>query len=144
MLIKRLIQITLILAVLVSSLAFTHGVSANASCGSTYVVQPGDWLSKIAGRCGITLSALIAANPWVSYYYYIYPGQVLNIPGGYLWRACAGRQRLLPAQLRPHLQRLLWQLLRGLLRRHTARDRKLLRERTCRTSSGITASATPT
>ena len=83
MLIKRLIQISLILAVLVSSLAFTHSVSANAYCGSTYVVQPGDWLSKIAGRCGITLSALIAANPWVSYYYYIYPGQVLNIPDGY-------------------------------------------------------------
>jgi LysM repeat protein len=81
---KRMIQLTLIMAMLVASLAFTtHNVAAHGGCGPTYVVQPGDWLSKIADRCGITLSALYAANPWASYYYYIYPGQVLDIPGGY-------------------------------------------------------------
>ena len=78
---KRMIQLTLILVVLFSSLAVTHSVSAGGYCGSTYVVQSGDWLSKIARRCGVTLSALYAANPWVGYY--IYPGQVLVIPGGY-------------------------------------------------------------
>jgi len=78
---KRMIQLTLILVVLFSSLAVTRSVSAGAYCGSTYVVQPGDWLSKIARRCGVTLSELYAANPWVGYY--IYPGQVLVIPGGY-------------------------------------------------------------
>ena len=80
--IKRLIQISLIVAVLFASFAFTHNASANAYCGSTYVVRPGDWLSRIAARCGVTLSALYAANPWAGYYYYIYPGQVLVIPGG--------------------------------------------------------------
>jgi LysM repeat protein len=79
---KRMIQIVLVLAVLAACFTFPRGASANA-CGPTYVVQPGDWLSKIAARCGVTLSALYAANPWASYYRYIYPGQVLNIPGGY-------------------------------------------------------------
>jgi LysM repeat protein len=82
MIAKRLIQLTLILALLVACLAYPRGVSASAACGSTYVVQPGDWLSKIAARCGVTLAALYAANPWTAYYYYIYPGQVLVIPAG--------------------------------------------------------------
>ena len=72
------------------------------NCGSTYVVQPGDWLSKIANRCGVSLSQLYAANPNVGYY--IYPGQVLNIPGGYgnagLCPAVADRY---PAMVRPIL-----------------------------------------
>jgi len=79
---KRLIQLTLITAVLITCLSFPRSASAWGGCGSSYVVQPGDWLSKIASRCGGSLSALYAANPWAAYYYYIYPGQVLNIPGG--------------------------------------------------------------
>ncbi len=76
---KRMIQVSLVLVLLVSSLAVTQGVSAGSYCGSTYVVRPGDWLSKIANRCGVTLSQLYAANPGVGYY--IYPGQVLYMPG---------------------------------------------------------------
>lgn len=80
----RTLQTILILAVLLASLAATtHSAQASGYCGSTYVVQPGDWLAKIARYCGVSLSALIAANPWTQYYYYIYPGQVLVMPGGY-------------------------------------------------------------
>jgi len=79
--VKRVIQICLIVSLLFLSLAYTSNASASGYCGSTYVVQPGDWLSKIARRCGVTLSELYTANPYVGYY--IYPGQVLNIPGGY-------------------------------------------------------------
>lgn len=78
---KRAIQLTLVLAVLFACLAYPRSAAAGGGCGSIYVVRPGDWLSKIAIRCGVTLSALYAANPWVGYY--IYPGQVLTIPGGY-------------------------------------------------------------
>jgi LysM repeat protein len=78
---KRLIQLILIVILLLASFAFTSHVSAWAYCSSRYVVQPGDWLSKIARNCGVTLSQLYAANPGVGYY--IYPGQVLIIPGGY-------------------------------------------------------------
>jgi LysM repeat protein len=80
---KRLVRLILIIALLAASFAFTRPVSAGSGCGSTYVVQPGDWLAKIAANCGITLAALYAANPWAAYYYYIYPGQLLTIPGGY-------------------------------------------------------------
>ena len=76
---KRIFQLTLILVLVVSCFAATHSVSAAGYCSSTYVVQRGDWLSKIAGRCGVSLSQLYEANPWVGRI--IYPGQVLNIPG---------------------------------------------------------------
>ena len=84
---KRTIQVALILVMLAAPFAMTQKASAGSGpygyCSSTYVVQPGDWLSKIAAKCGVTLSALYAANPWAQYYYYIYPGQVLTIPGTY-------------------------------------------------------------
>ncbi|MGE5251812.1 MAG: LysM peptidoglycan-binding domain-containing protein, partial [Bacteroidota bacterium] len=49
--------------------------------GGTYVVQWGDTLGKIAARYGISLSALIAANPQIWNPSLIYPGQVINLPG---------------------------------------------------------------
>ncbi len=90
--IKRLIQVCLILVLLLASFASTGStrakaadtgaVSAWSGCGSTYVVRQGDWLAKIARTCGVTLSQLYAANPWVRSYSYIYPGWTLVIPGG--------------------------------------------------------------
>jgi LysM repeat protein len=79
---KRFLQIALILAVLAACLAIPRAASAAGPCGSTYVIQRGDWLSRIANRCGVTLSALCAANPGICYQRYIYPGQLLAIPGG--------------------------------------------------------------
>ena len=78
---KRLIQLAFIVILLFASLAFTQNASASGYCPATYVVQPGDWLAKIARHCGVTLSQMYAANPGVGSY--IYPGQLLNIPGGY-------------------------------------------------------------
>ena len=80
---KRLAQLSLILIVLLASLATAGDAQAWSYCGDTYVVQRGDWLSKIASRCGVSLSELRAANPWTLYERYIYPGQVLVIPGAY-------------------------------------------------------------
>jgi LysM repeat protein len=79
---KRTIQLSLVLVLLFASLAFTGSAHAwGGYCGSTYIVQPGDWLAKIARNCGVTLSQMYAANPGVGSY--IYPGQILYIPGGY-------------------------------------------------------------
>jgi len=78
---KRTIQLSVIIVLLFASFAFTRSASASGYCPGSYVVQPGDWLAKIARRCGVTLSQLYAANPGVGYY--IYPGQVLYIPGGH-------------------------------------------------------------
>jgi LysM repeat protein len=104
---KRMLQITLILAVLAACLTIPRSASAAGPCGSTYIVQPGDWLSRIANRCGVTLSALYAANPGVVYQRYIYPGQVLNIPGG-PWPGnpgpgpCAPQQYCCPTYCQPY------------------------------------------
>jgi LysM repeat protein len=45
-----------------------------------YVVKPGDTLSGIAGRFGVTLGALEAANPQITNPDLIFPGQVIRIP----------------------------------------------------------------
>ena len=82
--VKRFIQLCLIVAVSLVSLAGTSQVRAASWCGSTYVIQRGDWLSRIAQKCGVTLAELRAANPWTYSSRYIYPGQILIIPGGYV------------------------------------------------------------
>lgn len=50
--------------------------------GGTYVVKAGDTLGKIAARSGVSLSALIAANPQIKNPSLIYVGQVINLPAG--------------------------------------------------------------
>ncbi|MBI5300650.1 MAG: LysM peptidoglycan-binding domain-containing protein [Chloroflexi bacterium] len=47
---------------------------------TTYTVQRGDWLYSIARKFGVTVSGLLAANPGINANF-VYPGQVLNIPG---------------------------------------------------------------
>jgi hypothetical protein len=53
-----------------------HGIDR----GTTYVVARCEYMSLIAGRTGVTLQDLIAANPQVANPVLIYPGQVLNLP----------------------------------------------------------------
>jgi len=77
-----------ILAILIAAL-LAWSVAAVAAqmdapaqdCGDTYLVEPGDWLSRIAPRCGVTVEALLAANPQITNPDTINPGQVLTIPG---------------------------------------------------------------
>ena len=80
---KRVLQLCLILIVALSSLGATTRAHALYPCGDTYVVQRGDWLAKIARNCGVSLAALRTANNCTYYSSYIYPGQILIIPGGY-------------------------------------------------------------
>ena len=80
---KRVVQLSLILLLVLASLAATSRAQAYGYCGYSYVVQRGDWLAKIARNCGVTLSELRAANHWTYYERYIYPGQVLTMPGYY-------------------------------------------------------------
>lgn len=48
---------------------------------STYTVQRGDWIYAIARKFGVSVAALLAANPGINPNF-VFPGQVLNIPGG--------------------------------------------------------------
>lgn len=45
-----------------------------------YVVQPGDTMFLIARRLGVSLDAIVAANPQIADPSVIFPGQVINIP----------------------------------------------------------------
>ncbi len=49
-------------------------------CGPTYVVRPGDWLSKIARNCNTTVEAILALNPNITDPDAISTGMVLNMP----------------------------------------------------------------
>src|SRR5687767_1677121 len=53
---------------------------AQSPCGATYTVQRGDNLYRIAQRCGITIEALMAANPSIPNRDTVSVGQVLVIP----------------------------------------------------------------
>lgn len=46
-----------------------------------YVVRPGDRLSTIAGRFGLTTEAILAFNPLISDPNAIYSGQTIRLPG---------------------------------------------------------------
>jgi LysM repeat protein len=75
--------IALFAAVLIAAQVLTPAsaqASAQAStCGDTYTVVRGDYLSKIAKNCGVSLSQLIAANPEIKNINIVYVGQVIRI-----------------------------------------------------------------
>jgi LysM repeat protein len=79
---KNLLNLLVAFAVLLSTLGFASAAAAQSSCGATYIVQRGDYLSKIARTCGVTYSNLLKANPTIKNPSLIYPGQVINIPTG--------------------------------------------------------------
>ncbi len=55
------------------------GTPVSGTRQTSYTVQLGDWLSKIAPRFGVTTQAIVAANPGMDPNHII-PGQVINIP----------------------------------------------------------------
>ncbi len=80
---KRFLQILILVATVFASFSAT-GVAAawSSACGTSYVIQSGDTLGKIASRCGTTVAALKLANPNLGYW--IYAGQSLWLPGAFM------------------------------------------------------------
>ena len=77
---KRIFQSLVIVVILVASFASTGAVLAWSGCANNVTVQWGDTLNSIASACGTTVQAIQAANPGLGWW--LYPGQVLNIPTG--------------------------------------------------------------
>jgi LysM repeat protein len=77
---KIFFQCFIVFAILLASFVSAGHAQAWSNCGSSYVVQWGDTMGGIAARCGTTVAALYAANPWTTGY--LYAGQVLAIPSG--------------------------------------------------------------
>ena len=67
-------------AVLLATLGLTSAAAAQSSCGTTYTLQRGDYLTKIARTCGVSYSDLLKANPSITNPSRVFPGQVINIP----------------------------------------------------------------
>lgn len=78
---KRIVQMIVVVAILVTSFASTGGAKAWGGCASYITVQWGDTLSGLAALCGTTAEAIRAANPGLGWW--VYAGQVLYIPTGY-------------------------------------------------------------
>jgi len=78
---KRVFQLIVVVAILVTSFASTGSVSAWSGCANYITVQWGDTLSGIAEQCDTTVAAIQAANPGLGWW--VYAGQVLCIPTGY-------------------------------------------------------------
>jgi spore coat assembly protein SafA len=57
------------------------GASSSGAAAQDHTVRSGDTLSGIAQSSGVSLSALIAANPQIANPNLIYPGQRVHIPG---------------------------------------------------------------
>lgn len=71
---KKTFLIILSVVMLFAMLAFS------ASAATTYTVVSGDSLWKIAVKYQVGLSEIKSANPQISNYDLIYPGQIINIP----------------------------------------------------------------
>ncbi len=76
-----LLKFTLAAALLASTLALTLPTSAQAACANPVTVVRGDTLTKIAIRCGTTISALLRANPEIKDRNKISVGQKIYLPG---------------------------------------------------------------
>lgn len=77
---KNFMRLLVAGAVLMATMGHTSAVAAQANCGATYTVQPGDYLTKIAKTCGVSYSDLLKDNPTITHPSLTFPGQVLNIP----------------------------------------------------------------
>ena len=76
----------LVVVILVAGQVFTPAAAAASSsqlaavnCGDTYIVQPLDYLVRIANTCGTTVANILALNPQIVNPSVIYSGQVLRL-----------------------------------------------------------------
>jgi LysM repeat protein len=77
---KKLVQLTVITALLLASFSSAGGALAWSQCPTYITVQWGDTLTSVAKLCNTTVDAIRAANPGLGWW--LYAGQTLYIPTG--------------------------------------------------------------
>ena len=76
---KKFFQAFILTVLVFACFAGVSKAEAWSGCGSSYYVQWGDTLYKIAAKCGTTMDAIRQANPGL--YNWVYAGQTLRMPG---------------------------------------------------------------
>ncbi len=74
---------TLIAALVICGTGMLAGAPAAAQsgrCGDSVVIGFGDSISDIARRCGVTVDAIMAANPLLPSQHFVFPGLRIRIP----------------------------------------------------------------
>jgi len=82
----KTLALALLTAVLIAGQLFTPAAASSSStalasvnCGDIYVVQPLDYLVRIASYCGTTVANILALNPQIVNPSIVYSGQVLRL-----------------------------------------------------------------
>jgi tyrosinase len=81
-LLRNTMLVLIIAGLFFATPAFSPAVSAQSTCGDTYVVKAGDTMRKIAQACSVPLQTLISLNPEIRDPNLIFPGQVLRLKAG--------------------------------------------------------------
>lgn len=84
----KTLTFALVVALLIAGQFITPAAAASSTapalastCGDTYTVQKGDYLTWIANYCGVSYSSILAYNSQITNPNRIYPGQVLRLTG---------------------------------------------------------------
>ncbi len=81
--------------------AVQAAVASQATCGSRYILSPGQTLGQVAQDCGLSLAELLAANPQVTNPNRVFSGQSLSIPNPLVGRGGADPLAVIEAPIPP-------------------------------------------
>ncbi len=79
----RLVFLAALIVVLSLLMVAARPAAAQTGAGVNHVVQPGEYLAKIARNYGTTVHSIMAVNPQITNMNRIYPGQVIFVPIGW-------------------------------------------------------------
>lgn len=78
----RMLGGSVLLAAALAAPLLAGPADAQSSCGARVSVGPGDTLSRIAGRCGTTVTAILRMNPQITNPNVIHVGQTIHLAAG--------------------------------------------------------------